>query len=81
VSATHTPLLDTIKVPEDLRQLPENQLKQVADELRGETISAVSVTGGNLGAGLGPRPGLDAAGIVTKVFEALGREETRQARA
>ncbi|WP_205769449.1 1-deoxy-D-xylulose-5-phosphate synthase [Microvirga sp. KLBC 81] len=48
-----TPLLDTIKTPEDLRQLPENQLKQVADELRTETISAVSVTGGHLGAGLG----------------------------
>ncbi|WP_230530683.1 1-deoxy-D-xylulose-5-phosphate synthase [Microvirga roseola] len=48
-----TPLLDTIKIPEDLRQLPENQLKQVADELRSETISAVSVTGGHLGAGLG----------------------------
>ncbi len=48
-----TPLLDTIKTPEDLRQLPESQLKQVADELRSETISAVSVTGGHLGAGLG----------------------------
>lgn len=48
-----TPLLDTVKTPEDLRQLPENQLKQVADELRTETISAVSVTGGHLGAGLG----------------------------
>jgi len=53
VSATHTPLLDAIKVPEDLRRLPENQLRQVADELRTETISAVSVTGGHLGAGLG----------------------------
>jgi 1-deoxy-D-xylulose-5-phosphate synthase len=48
-----TPLLDTIKTPDDLRQLPENQLRQVADELRQETISAVSVTGGHLGAGLG----------------------------
>ncbi|WP_134497239.1 1-deoxy-D-xylulose-5-phosphate synthase [Microvirga pakistanensis] len=53
MSATHTPLLDTIKIPENLRQLPENQLRQVADELRTETISAVSVTGGHLGAGLG----------------------------
>jgi 1-deoxy-D-xylulose-5-phosphate synthase len=53
VSATNTPLLDTIKTPDDLRRLPENQLKQVADELRTETISAVSVTGGHLGAGLG----------------------------
>jgi 1-deoxy-D-xylulose-5-phosphate synthase len=48
-----TPLLDTIKTPDDLRQLSEHQLRQVADELRGETISAVSVTGGHLGAGLG----------------------------
>ena len=48
-----TPLLDTIKTPDDLRQLPENQLRQVADELRTETIGAVSVTGGHLGAGLG----------------------------
>jgi 1-deoxy-D-xylulose-5-phosphate synthase len=48
-----TPLLDIIKTPDDLRQLPESQLRQVADELRTETISAVSVTGGHLGAGLG----------------------------
>ena len=48
-----TPLLDTIKTPDDLRRLPENQLRQVADELRQETIGAVSVTGGHLGAGLG----------------------------
>src|SRR6186713_1935545 len=48
-----TPLLDTLATPSDLRQLPENQLRQVADELRTETIGAVSVTGGHLGAGLG----------------------------
>ncbi|MFL5035954.1 MAG: 1-deoxy-D-xylulose-5-phosphate synthase [Microvirga sp.] len=48
-----TPLLDILKTPDDLRQLPESQLRQVADELRTETISAVSVTGGHLGAGLG----------------------------
>jgi 1-deoxy-D-xylulose-5-phosphate synthase len=48
-----TPLLDTIKTPDDLRRLPENQLRQVADEVRTEMISAVSVTGGHLGAGLG----------------------------
>ncbi|SCY90252.1 1-deoxy-D-xylulose-5-phosphate synthase [Microvirga guangxiensis] len=48
-----TALLDTIKIPEDLRRLPESQLRQIADELRTETISAVSVTGGHLGAGLG----------------------------
>ncbi|WP_439573426.1 1-deoxy-D-xylulose-5-phosphate synthase [Phreatobacter sp.] len=48
-----TPLLDTIRVPSDLRKLPETSLRQVADELRAETIAAVSVTGGHLGAGLG----------------------------
>ena len=48
-----TPLLDRITAPDDLRRLPESDLKQVADELRRETISAVSVTGGHLGAGLG----------------------------
>jgi 1-deoxy-D-xylulose-5-phosphate synthase len=46
-------LLDTIATPADLRRLPESDLRQVADELRAETISAVAVTGGHLGAGLG----------------------------
>jgi len=48
-----TPLLDTIGLPSDLRRLKPEQLREVADELRAETISAVSVTGGHLGAGLG----------------------------
>jgi 1-deoxy-D-xylulose-5-phosphate synthase len=48
-----TPLLDTVAVPEDLRKLSHDQLRQLSDELRAETISAVSVTGGHLGAGLG----------------------------
>jgi 1-deoxy-D-xylulose-5-phosphate synthase len=48
-----TPLLDLIDVPADLRRLDEAQLQQVVDELRSETIDAVSVTGGHLGAGLG----------------------------
>jgi 1-deoxy-D-xylulose-5-phosphate synthase len=48
-----TPLLDLIRTPADLRQLDESQLRQVADELRTETIDAVAVTGGHLGAGLG----------------------------
>jgi 1-deoxy-D-xylulose-5-phosphate synthase len=48
-----TPLLDLVSVPEDLRRLPEDQLPQLADELRAETIDAVSLTGGHLGAGLG----------------------------
>ena len=51
--ASRTPLLDTIQVPADLRRLPKTALKQVADELRTETIDAVSLTGGHLGAGLG----------------------------
>src|ERR1041385_8130326 len=46
-------LIDGVNTPEDLRQLPESDLRQLADELREETISAVSVTGGHLGAGLG----------------------------
>ena len=46
-------LLASIRTPADLRRLPEKDLGQVADELRAETISAVSVTGGHLGAGLG----------------------------
>ncbi|HZC37791.1 MAG TPA: 1-deoxy-D-xylulose-5-phosphate synthase [Sphingomicrobium sp.] len=48
-----TPLLDTVKYPADIRALAKDQLPQLADELRQETISAVSVTGGHLGAGLG----------------------------
>ena len=48
-----TPLLDTVHSVEDLRRLPPEQLHQLADELRQETIDAVSVTGGHLGAGLG----------------------------
>jgi 1-deoxy-D-xylulose-5-phosphate synthase len=48
-----TPLLDTVKFPSDIRALSKEQLPQLADELRQETISAVSVTGGHLGAGLG----------------------------
>ncbi|MDX3805504.1 MAG: 1-deoxy-D-xylulose-5-phosphate synthase N-terminal domain-containing protein, partial [Bosea sp. (in: a-proteobacteria)] len=48
-----TPLLDTIHDPADLRRLDDTQLRQLADELRLETIDAVSVTGGHLGAGLG----------------------------
>jgi 1-deoxy-D-xylulose-5-phosphate synthase len=50
---SNTPLLDKIESPADLRLLREKDLVQVADELRQETIDAVSVTGGHLGAGLG----------------------------
>ncbi len=52
-SDSKTPLLDQIHTPADLRALDEKQLRQIADELRTETIDAVSVTGGHLGAGLG----------------------------
>ncbi len=48
-----TPLLDRVKTPEDLRKLPDTDLAQLSAELRQETIDAVSVTGGHLGAGLG----------------------------
>src|SRR4051794_32900856 len=48
-----TPLLDTVEYPADLQKLSKDQLPQLAEELRQETISAVSVTGGHLGAGLG----------------------------
>ena len=48
-----TPLLDKVSTPADLRRLPSEQLRQLADELRAEMIDAVSVTGGHLGAGLG----------------------------
>lgn len=49
----HTPLLDKIKNPQDLKKLQISELKTLADELRLELIDAVSVTGGHLGAGLG----------------------------
>ena len=51
--SNRTPLLDQVKLPADLRKLPESDLPQLAEELRQELIDAVSVTGGHLGAGLG----------------------------
>ena len=51
--AVETPLLDRIKFPSDLREFPEENLRQIADELRAELIDAVSQTGGHLGASLG----------------------------
>ena len=48
-----TPLLDRVTLPADLRNLSADQLKQLADEVRAETIHAVSTTGGHLGASLG----------------------------
>ena len=53
VENSKTPLLDAVHIPSDLRNYSTQQLKQIADELRIETIDAVSQTGGHLGAGLG----------------------------
>ncbi|MCC2975740.1 1-deoxy-D-xylulose-5-phosphate synthase [Sphingomonas sp. PL-96] len=53
VDVPNTPLLDTVVTPADLRSLKPTQLRQLADELRLETISAVGSTGGHLGSGLG----------------------------
>ncbi len=48
-----TPVLDRVKTPADLRQLPESDLRVVAEDLRRATIDAVSTTGGHLGSSLG----------------------------
>ncbi|CAO3431751.1 1-deoxy-D-xylulose-5-phosphate synthase [Azospirillum endophyticum] len=53
MTSTKTPLLDLCPTPAKLRALKPEQLRQFADELRTETVDAVSVTGGHLGAGLG----------------------------
>ncbi|HET6239978.1 MAG TPA: 1-deoxy-D-xylulose-5-phosphate synthase [Acetobacteraceae bacterium] len=53
MNAVPTPMLDRVHIPADLRNLSHEQLRQLADELRAETIDAVSVTGGHLGSGLG----------------------------
>ena len=52
-SRPDTPLLDTVPTPTELRKLKPEQLRQLADELRAEMISAVGTTGGHLGSGLG----------------------------
>ncbi|MBY0394093.1 MAG: 1-deoxy-D-xylulose-5-phosphate synthase, partial [Novosphingobium sp.] len=49
----HTPLLDQVDTPDDLRKLAPSQLRQLADELRAEMIASVGQTGGHLGSGLG----------------------------
>ena len=48
-----TPILDRVQTPADMKVLSDAELKTLADEVRAETISAVSETGGHLGAGLG----------------------------
>ena len=53
VKKVKTGLLDSINVPSDVRKLPESDLSQLSEELRLETIRAVSKTGGHLGASLG----------------------------
>ena len=53
MSRRPTPLLDRIRDPADLRQLPESDLTRLADELRWDTIESVAKTGGHLGASLG----------------------------
>lgn len=53
ISPTKTPLLDRVHIPADLRNFSAEQLRQLADELRTETVDAVAKTGGHLGAGLG----------------------------
>ena len=63
-----TPTLDLVNLPADVKRLSDRQLRNLADELRAETISAVSVTGGHLGAGLGGLGGLGpglGAGLVS----------------
>src|SRR6201746_253175 len=49
----HTPLLDRVSIPSDMRNFSGEQLAQLAEELRAETVDTVSVTGGHLGAALG----------------------------
>ncbi len=49
----HTPILDRVTIPADMKSLSDPELTRLADDLRAETISAVSETGGHLGAGLG----------------------------
>ena len=61
-----TPLLDQVQFPADTRGFDISQLRQLADELRAETIDAVSVTGGHLGAGLGV---VELTGALHHVFE------------
>src|ERR1700709_2063968 len=53
MNAISTPLLDRVRYPADLRNFSAEQLRELADELRAETVDAVSVTGGHLGASLG----------------------------
>ena len=53
MSPVKTPLLDRVRLPADMRNFSPDQLRQLADELRPDTITAVPVTGGHLGPSLG----------------------------
>ena len=53
VERPHTPILDRVNTPADMKTLSDFELRALADEVRAETISVVSETGGHLGAGLG----------------------------
>src|SRR5256885_14510397 len=63
------PLADAVHFPADLRGLAKEQLPQLADELRQEIISAVSVTGGHLGSALGV---IELTGALHYVFDTPG---------
>ena len=67
MSASKTPLLDTVTEPSALKPLSREQLKQLATELRQEMVDAVSITGGHLGAGLGV---IELTVALHKVFDA-----------
>ena len=72
-----TPLLDTIKSPQDLSDLSDGELQTLADEVRQEMISSVSVTGGHLGAGLGVVELTVALHNVRSVSKSMPREQPR----
>ncbi|KXV76513.1 hypothetical protein AD954_11450 [Acetobacter cerevisiae] len=65
------PALDRVTYPSDMRNLSVEQLKQIADELRAETIDAVSTTGGHLGASLGV---VELTVALHAVFDTPGRQ-------
>ena len=67
----NTPTLDRVSVPADLKGFTDRELHALADELRAETISAVSETGGHLGAGLG----VVELTVAVVLLVALGTEE------
>ena len=66
ITNSKSPLLDQVNVPADLRKLPEQQLRQFANELRAETVDSVSVTGGHFGASLG---GVELTTAIHYVFD------------